>query len=664
MTIKRLSSALLLALATAACDGGGSTEPTQAVARVFVTPAETSLNVGDTTRLSAQARDEANLVMAATTFSWTTLDPAVATVSTTGLVTAVGAGRARVVATAPSGPADTAVITVLAPAVACNTPGAAPELAVGGTLVLRGAEAAQICLSGSAAGAEYVIMPFHATRNQTATQPVRLSATGTRAVTGPPSPSTAPSFSMAGGTASPGRGDRGFHTRLNQEARSHLSTLVPGARAAQRARPGGPRLAMQQQAPTVGSLIQVNVATGVDASQNPCTPTDYRTGRIVAVGNRAVILADTANPAGGFTQQDYDHIAATFDTLVYPVNVEAFGEPFDMDQNGRVIIFYTRAVNELTPANSNFVVGGYFYGRDLFPKTAVPGFPACAGSNASELFYMLAPDPAGVVNGNPRSTSYVRNSTVGVVGHEFQHLISASRRLYIVPNVGGTAWSEDPWLNEGLSHIAEELLFYHRGQTGPRRNLGASILNQPTLASAFNEFQRANHERFGLYLKDPDQDSPYDRANGEDDDLATRGAAWGFLRWVADQRPGGNDLALWNALVNNNVTGLANLEEVLQTEAIDLFRHFAAANYTDDAVPGAPFMHPSWDYRSLYQRINGAYPLEVSPLLATPSNLTLVAGGTAYLRAGVNANQQASIQVSSAGQAPAASVVVTVVRTK
>lgn len=661
MPIKRISSAFLLALAAAACDGGGTTTPAQSVARVFVSPAEATLNVGDTTRLTVQARDEQNAVVPGTTFTWASLEPGVVDVSATGLVRAVSPGTGRVVATAGT-VADTAVINVAAPSVACTTPGAAPDLAVGGSVVLRGSAAGQICLSGSTAGAEYVVMPFFASRNQVATQPLRLAATGARPVAGPPAPSLAPSFSVSGGSAA-GRHDGGFHTRLNEGVREQLSALVPGARAARRARTGGPRLAMQQQAPVVGSLIQVNVETDADASNNPCTLTDYRTGRVVAVSNRAVILADTANPAGGFTQQDYDNIAATFDTLVYPINVQAFGEPYDMDGNGRVIIFYTRAVNEMTPANSNFVVGGYFYGRDLFPKTAVEGFPACPGSNASELFYMLAPDPQGTVNGNPRSTNYVRSSTVGVVGHEFQHLISASRRLYIVPGVGDLDWSEDAWLNEGLSHIAEELLFYHRAQLGPGQNLGGSILSQPALASAFNEFMRANYDRFGLYLSNPDQDSPYDRAFGEEDDLATRGAAWGFLRWVADRQPG-DDTPLWQALVNNNVTGLANLEEVLATESIDLFRQFAAANYTDDAVPGAPFTYASWDFRSLYQRVSGNYPLEVSPLVTTASNLTLVAGGTAYLRTGVNAGQVAGIQVTAGGAAPPAGIAVTVVRTK
>jgi hypothetical protein len=664
--MKRLSPAALL-LALAACSGDGPTQRTPTVARVFVTPAEASMNVGETTLLTAQARDDQNVAVAGTTFTWTSLNPGVAGVGADGTVTGLAAGQARVVAAAPGGVADTAVVVVMDVSAECSAPGATPTLGVGDTLTLQGAQASLLCLSGTAAGAEYVVMPFHATREQAATVNLRLVATGVRGVTGPPTPSLAPSFAVAGGLAA-ARGDGGFHTRLSERTRDRLSALVPGARAQERARMRGPRMQMLQTTPTVGSLLQVNVSTDSDASGDPCVVTDYRTGRITAVSDRAVIVADTANPVGGFTAADYQNVAATFDTLIHPVNVAAFGEPYDMDQNGRVIIFYTRAVNELTPANVNYIVGGYFYGRDLFPKVAGNGFPACAGSNAGELFYMLAPDPAGTINGNVRSAESVRNSTLGVVGHEFQHLISASRRLYIVPGVGGTDWNEDAWLNEGLSHIGEELLFYHRAQRGPRMNLGGEIMDQPALASAFNTFQRANHNRFAQYLLSPDQDSPYDRAFGEDDDLATRGAAWGFLRWVADQRqPAGNDQALWYNLVNNDLTGLENLEDVAGGNAVDLFRRFAVATYTDDAVGGAAavFSHPSWNYRSLYARVSNGFPLEVMHLSSTaPTNVTLVAGGTAYLRAGVNANQRASVRVTAANTVPTAALQVMIVRTR
>jgi hypothetical protein len=87
-------------------------------------------------------------------------------------------------------------------------------------------------------------------------------------------------------------------------------------------------------------------------------------------------------------------------------------------------------VNELTPANSASYVGGFFFGRDLFPVADTPTLQGCAGSNTGEMFYLLAPDPAGSINGNVRRTGFVDSVTTSVLAHEFQHLINASRRLY------------------------------------------------------------------------------------------------------------------------------------------------------------------------------------------------------------------------------------------
>ncbi|HEX6036573.1 Ig-like domain-containing protein [Longimicrobium sp.] len=654
---------VLLAAFAAACDGGSPTQREPEVARVFVTPAEQTINAGQTAQLQAQARDEDNVVVENTPFTWASLESNVATVSGTGLVTGLAGGTARIVAAAPNGRADTAMVTVSAPLAEC-APGTGINLAVGQSATVQGAEAGLLCLPGAAAGAEYTVIPFYGTTSQGSTLQVRLAPSGVRAVAGPPTPSLAPvsgGSTLGAAAALAARGDGGFHTRLNTRARGYLSGLVPGARATFTARRSGPRMALQQAAPpAIGTVLSLNVG------QEFCTAPDVRGGRVVAVSNRAVIVADTMNPAGGFTQADYDNIAATFDTLIYPVNTAAFGEPQDVDANGRAIIFYTRAVNELTPANVNYVVGGFFYGRDLFPRVAGNGFPACAGSNYAEMFYMLAPDPQGTVNGNARSTAYVRNSTLATVGHEFQHLISASRRLYVVPDVDGTDWSEEPWLNEGLSHIAEELLFYHRAQRGPRQNLGAEVIDNLPLRNAFLEFQDANYGRYGSWLENPEGDSPYDEAFGEVDDLATRGAAWGFLRYVADQR-GGSDNELWYALVNSARVGLPNLQAVTGQDPVALVRSFAVAAYTDDAVAGVPaaFTHPSWNYRALYGRIDNSYPLEVRTLVTgTPVSMTMVAGGAAYLRAGVNANQLAAVQVTSAGANPPASLSVTVVRTK
>ena len=57
-------------------------------------------------------------------------------------------------------------------------------------------------------------------------------------------------------------------------------------------------------------------------------------------------------------------------------------------------------MNELTPRNAAYYVGGFFYERDLFPNDVAVEQGGCAASNDAEMFYMLVPDPNGTVNGN------------------------------------------------------------------------------------------------------------------------------------------------------------------------------------------------------------------------------------------------------------------------
>ncbi len=82
---------------------------------VTVNPGSFALAPGGTRQLSATARDSINQVTT-TTFTWTTLNASVATVNTTGLVTAVASGTASIVVVSANGKADTAVVTVEAPA--------------------------------------------------------------------------------------------------------------------------------------------------------------------------------------------------------------------------------------------------------------------------------------------------------------------------------------------------------------------------------------------------------------------------------------------------------------------------------------------------------------------------------------------------------------------
>lgn len=92
---------------------GGSTIPS--VATVTVSAAATSLTPGQTTQATATARDSAGNVLAGQTISWTTSNAAAATVSSTGLVTAVAAGSTTIMATT-GGKTGSIAINVAAPA--------------------------------------------------------------------------------------------------------------------------------------------------------------------------------------------------------------------------------------------------------------------------------------------------------------------------------------------------------------------------------------------------------------------------------------------------------------------------------------------------------------------------------------------------------------------
>ena len=81
------------------------------VASVVVTPTSNPVVVGQTTQLSAEVRDAAGQVLAGRTLQWSTSAPSVASVSSTGLVTALAPGDATISAVS-EGKAGTAAIVV------------------------------------------------------------------------------------------------------------------------------------------------------------------------------------------------------------------------------------------------------------------------------------------------------------------------------------------------------------------------------------------------------------------------------------------------------------------------------------------------------------------------------------------------------------------------
>jgi hypothetical protein len=101
-----------------------------------VTPASAGLFVGGTTQLTATAKDANGSVLSGRTVSWSSSSTTVATVSATGLITAVGAGSAGITATSEGKSGSATVnVTVIPVASVAVTPASA-SIFVGGTTQL------------------------------------------------------------------------------------------------------------------------------------------------------------------------------------------------------------------------------------------------------------------------------------------------------------------------------------------------------------------------------------------------------------------------------------------------------------------------------------------------------------------------------------------------
>jgi hypothetical protein len=350
---------------------------------------------------------------------------------------------------------------------------------------------------------------------------------------------------------------------------------------------------------------------------------------VVAVGTHVVVVADSAAPAGGFTDADWQAIAAEFDSLVHPAVTGSFGAPLDLDGNGRVIAFYTPAVNELTPAGSATYLGGFVQSRDVLSHSV------CGTSNQAEVLYMLVPDPTGGINGNARSVELVRGQTVALLAHELQHVVNAEHHVY---HAGASVAPEESWLNEGLSHIAEELVFYRASGLAPGGNLDrAAVL--PVLDPLLRH-QGNNFYRLKAWLQAPEQSGPFASPVSS----GMRGAAWSFLRYAADRR-GGDQAAFWRSLVDVDATGLSNLGAALGADARDWWRDWTVATYADDTpAAGALYGMPSWNARTLFV---AGYPLATRPLAdGVPWPVTLAGGGATYLSFTVAPGSAARVSLS------------------
>jgi hypothetical protein len=300
------------------------------------------------------------------------------------------------------------------------------------------------------------------------------------------------------------------------------------------------------------------------------------------VGSKVAVYIDNQVPQTDPLQDsDAAELGLAFDNFHYPIDTTAFGRESDLDGNGVVIVLMTDAVNGLTPDCTNGRVVGYFFGGDL---------RAGPNSNNGEVFFTLVPaPPTATCPGIGRHTA-VDNLKPTLI-HEFQHMISFNQHALL-----RSGDSEETWVNEGLSHIAEELA----GRLIPNSEC------TPNFPSCRSQYSSGNLTNGYDYLKNTEGQFLI-FPSGSQGTLGERGAAWLFLRWVLDQFAADTILGAptTRALVQTSLTGAANVANVTGVGLQTMVPQWLMAAYLDDgtALPEEPtgrLRYKSWGLRSIY----------------------------------------------------------------
>jgi len=356
------------------------------------------------------------------------------------------------------------------------------------------------------------------------------------------------------------------------------------------------------------------------------------------VGDHALIYQDEDAPAGGLNEQDFQELGVVFDRELYGVATRAFGSESDLDQNGRVLILFTPIVNGLTETSqcAQSYVTGFFFPLDIDPTAENDD-----RSNQAELFYAIVPDPDGTVTCDHTVERVTRIVPVTFV-HELQHMINYHQHVVVR---GGS--SEQTWLNESMSHMAEELAALHFEALGQTERFTAF-----SLGDLYNGYK---------YLKNPgSHQMMYDEGTGT---LEQRGAGWLFLRWMVDQF--GVDIL--RRMSETNLNSTENVAAAAGELMSKLLSDWFLANYVSDHpdIDDVPerLSYQTWNLREAYAALysqdrslfDRPFPIEPPEFNGGIFDVsTSVGGGSGtYIRVVQSGNQEGfTVQLVDAGGAP------------
>jgi hypothetical protein len=248
---------------------------------------------------------------------------------------------------------------------------------------------------------------------------------------------------------------------------------------------------------------------------------------LVAVGRHCLVYVDRDDNPGRFPRALVNEAIEYFDEHVYPRATALLGRHRDVDRNGKFTMLFTHWLGKLSDGKvslGGFVRGGDFY-RDLGPPL----------SNQCDMMYL---------NSRIQPGEHLRS----LLAHEYVHAITLSEHVFGSGD-DESGIDEEAWLNEAISHVAENL--FGAGWT----NLDYRV---STFLSAPNRYRLVvpDYYRCGLW-----------RCHG------SRGSTYLFLRWCVDRY----GVQLLRDLVQSHLTGIDNLEAATGTPFDELFRDWSIA---------------------------------------------------------------------------------------
>ncbi|SUK15035.1 neutral metalloprotease [Staphylococcus agnetis] len=137
------------------------------------------------------------------------------------------------------------------------------------------------------------------------------------------------------------------------------------------------------------------------------------------------------------TDQQAKNIGEEFDNKIDPLVKDKFGEPSDVDHDGKVNILVYDIKDDFDTTGA--YTGGYFHPRDLFD---VPH------SNKAEVFYMDTYPSMGTNKNNLNE-----KKVYSTLAHEYQHMVNANQKLLKEHKQNGM----DVWLDEAFAMASEHM---------------------------------------------------------------------------------------------------------------------------------------------------------------------------------------------------------------